>query len=88
MSIVTGLSSTGYTGSFNTTSGDYTLAGTVNTDGDKAIKSLIGTVTVTASGDKVGQFTLNFSATTSSVQDAIMAAIKAVRTAIDDDLDS
>lgn len=88
MNIVTDFSSTGYTGKFSTTSGDYTIAGNVTTNGDKAITQLSGIVTTTATSERVGQFSLFFSSATSSIQDAVVAAIKAARTAVDEDLDS
>ena len=88
MNIITNFGATGYSGQYSTTSGNYTIAGTVTTDGEstKHIKSFSGEVTVTATGARVSAFTVYLQDTNASNQDAIMAAIKAVRTALDTDL--
>lgn len=88
MNIVTNFSSTGFTGNFSTTSGNYTITGTITTDGDKALKTMTCEIITTATNTKVGSASMYFASNDSGIQDAIMAAIKAARTAIDTDLDS
>ena len=86
MPIVSNYGASGHTGKFNTTSGDYTLAGDITTDKDDNLVTMTGNVTVTADSKKVGSFSLYFSVAEGTTQDAIVAAIKAVRTAIDSEL--
>lgn len=93
MPIVSNYTSSGYTGKFSTTSGDFTLAGDVTTDARQDIVTLTGTVTVTATSKKVGSFSLYFvndpEAQESAVntrQSAIDTAIEAVRAAIHNEL--
>lgn len=86
MPIVSNYGASGHAGKFNTTSGDYTLAGDITTDKDDNIVTMTGNVTVTADSKKVGSFSLYFSVAEGTTQDAIVAAIKAVRTAIDSEL--
>ena len=86
MNIVTNFESTGFKGQYSTTSGSYTIAGKVSTDAEKNLISINGDITVTASGARVGAFSMSFAATDGATQDAIVAAIKAVRSAVYNDL--
>lgn len=88
MTIVTNYVPTGHSGSFSTTSGIYTVAGDLTTDAENDIVTMKGSVTVTASSAKVATFNLYFIDDDNLNQDAIMAAVKAVRSAIDTDLNS
>lgn len=86
MPIVSNYGASGHSGKFNTTSGDYTLAGDITTDKDDNLITMTGTVAVTSNAKKVGSFSLYFNVSEGSTQDAIVAAIRAVRTAIDSEL--
>jgi hypothetical protein len=88
MNIVTNYEATGHSGSFSTTSGIYTVAGDLTTDAENDIVTMKGTVTVTSSNAKVATFNFYFIDDDNLNQDAIVAAIKAVRSAIDVDLNS
>jgi PKD repeat protein len=88
MTIVTNYVPTGHSGSFSTTSGIYTVAGDLTTDAENDIVTMKGSVTVTSSSAKVATFNLYFIDDDNVNQDAIMAAVKAVRSAIDADLNS
>ena len=86
MPIVSNYTASGHSGKFNTTSGIYTLIGDVTTDKDDNILTITGTVTETESTKKVGSFSMYFNVSNGTTQDAIVAAIKAVRNAIDAEL--
>lgn len=88
MNIVTNYEATGHTGSFSTTSGIYTVAGDLTTDAENDIVTMKGNVTITSSSAKVATFNFYFIDDDNSNQDAIVAAIKAVRSVIDEDLNS
>lgn len=88
MTIVTNYVATGHTGSYSTTSGDYTVAGTLTTNSDDKLVTFKGNVTNTSDSENIGSFSLYFTKDTESIQDALMAAIKAVRTSIASDLDT
>ncbi len=88
MNIVSNYQPTGHTGSFTTTSGIYTIAGDLSTDADDDLVTVKGSVSVTADSSKVATFNLYFIDDTNAGQDAIMAAIKAVRSAISTDVHS
>jgi len=88
MNIVTNYEATGHSGSFSATSGIYTVAGDLTTDAENDIITMKGNVTITASSAKVATFNFYFIDDNNSNQDAIVAAIKAVRSAIDEDLNS
>lgn len=88
MNIVTNYEATGHSGSFSTTSGIYTVAGDLTTDAENDIVTVKGSVSVTADESKVATFNLYFIDDNNDHQDAIMAALKAVRSAIDTDLNS
>lgn len=88
MTIVTNYVPTGHSGSFSTTSGIYTIAGDLTTDAENDIVTVKGNVTVTSSSANVATFNLYFIDDNNDHQDAIMAAIKAARSAIDTDLNS
>lgn len=88
MTIVTDYVATGHTGSYSTTSGDYTVAGTLTTNSDDKLVTFKGNVTNTSSTENIGSFSLYFSKDTEAIQDALMAAIKAVRTSVASDLDT
>ena len=88
MNIVTNYEATGHSGSFSTTSGIYTISGDLTTDAENDIVTMKGAVTVTSSSAKVATFNFYFIDDNNSNQDAIVAAIKAARSAIDADLNS
>lgn len=88
MATINHLTSTGYKAEYTATSGVYTIEGNVTTDNSKNIANISGNVSVTADSTRVGAFSVSFAVTDSSVQDAIMAAIKAVRASVDTALDS
>lgn len=88
MTIVTNYVPTGHSGRFSTTSGIYTIAGDLTTDAENDIVTVKGDVTVTSTTAKVATFNLYFIDDNNDNQDAIMAAIKAARSAIDTDLNS
>lgn len=88
MTIVHDYKSTGHTGEYSTTSGVYTVAGTITTNSDNNLVTVKGTVVTTADSDNVASFSLYFTKDNNDTQDAVMAALKAVRNAIHSDLDT
>lgn len=88
MTIVQNYVATGHSGSYSTTSGVYTIAGTLTTNSEDKLVTLKGTVTKTADSESIGTFSLYFTKDDNEVQDAVMAALKAARTAINSDLDT
>jgi hypothetical protein len=88
MTIVTNYAPTGHSGSYSTTSGIYTVAGTLTTNADDDLVTIKGTVTKTADSSNIGTFSLYFVSGDDSIQDAVMSALKAVRTAVQADIDA
>lgn len=88
MTIVNNYVATGHAGSFSTTSGIYTIAGDLTTDAENDLVTMKGSVSVTSSNDKVATFNIYFIDDNNSSQDAIVAAIKAARSAIHTDINN
>jgi len=70
---------TGNTAEYTGTSGVYTIAGTLSADADNKLVSFKGNVTKTADSESIGSFNVYFMKNDTDVQDAVMAALKAIR---------